>query len=41
MEPVRLEMENICKEYRQGDAVIHALQNVNLVIEPGEFLSIT
>lgn len=41
MEPVRLELENICKEYRQGDTLIHALENVNLVIEPGEYLSIT
>ena len=36
MEPVRLELENICKEYQQGDTVIQALQNVNLVIEPGD-----
>lgn len=41
MEPIRLELENICKEYQQGDTIIHALQNVSLVIEPGEYLSIT
>lgn len=41
MEPVRLELEDICKNYQQGDTIIHALQHVNLVIEPGEYLSIT
>ena len=41
MEPVRLELEDICKNYQQGDTTIHALQHVNLVIEPGEYLSIT
>ena len=41
MEPVALDMEGICKTYWQGDAEIHALQNVNLNIAPGEFLAIT
>ena len=41
MEPVALDMEGICKTYWQGDAEIHALQNVNLHITPGEFLAIT
>ena len=41
MEPVALDMEGICKNYWQGDAEIHALQNVNLHIAPGEFLAIT
>ena len=41
MEPVALDMEGICKTYWQGDAEIHALQNVNLHIAPGEFLAIT
>ena len=41
MEPVALDMEGICKTYWQGDAEIHALQNVNLHIAPGECLAIT
>lgn len=41
MEPVRLELQDICKNYQQGDTIIHALQHVNLIIEPGEYLSIT
>ncbi|HIS49818.1 MAG TPA: ABC transporter ATP-binding protein [Candidatus Gallacutalibacter pullistercoris] len=34
-------MEHICKEYTQGDTIIHALRDVDLTIESGEFLSIT
>ena len=41
MNPVPLELRDICKTYRQGDAVIHALRDVNLTIEPGDFVSIT
>ena len=38
---MKLEMEHICKEYTQGDTIIHALRDVDLTIESGEFLSIT
>lgn len=38
---MKLEMEHICKEYTQGDTIIHALRDIDLTIESGEFLSIT
>lgn len=41
MEPVRLELENVCKTYYQGETPVHALSHVSLSIEPGTFLSIT
>lgn len=33
-------MENVSKDYQLGKAVIHALKNINLKVEKGEFLSI-
>lgn len=41
MEPVRLELEDVCKTYYQGETPVHALCHVSLSIEPGTFLSIT
>lgn len=41
MEPVRLELEDVCKTYYQGGTPIHALCHISLTINPGEFLSIT
>ena len=40
MTPV-LETKNLCKSYLIGDAVIKAVCNVNLVINRGDFMSIT
>lgn len=33
-------LRNICKTYNKGDSPVHALDQVNLTVEPGEFLSI-
>ena len=41
MEPVCLELEDVCKTYYQGETPVHALCHVSLSIEPGAFLSIT
>jgi len=35
-----LEINNVSRHYRKGDEIIHALRDVNLSIERGEFLSI-
>ncbi len=35
-----IELKDIMKTYQMGDSVVHALYNVNLKIEPGEFTSI-
>ena len=35
-----IEARNLCKIYRRGREEIHALQNVNLCLEAGEFVSI-
>ena len=32
---------DLCKTYRQGDAEIHALDNVTLDIEPGSFICLS
>ncbi len=31
----------LCKDYRMGDTVVHALDNVDLKIDAGEFVSVT
>ncbi len=35
-----LELENIRRTYKKGDAEIHALAGINLTIESGEFLAV-
>lgn len=35
-----IELKDIMKTYQMGDSVVHALYQVNLKIEPGEFTSI-
>ena len=36
-----IEAAQLRKEYLMGDSVVHALDGVDLRIEPGEFVSIT
>jgi putative ABC transport system ATP-binding protein len=36
-----IEAAQLCKDYRMGESVVHALAEVDLVIEQGEFVSIT
>ena len=33
-------IKNICKTYRSGDIEVQALQDINLIIKPGEFTAI-
>ena len=35
-----LRLENICKEYNQGELSVTALNNINLSVLEGEFVSI-
>lgn len=35
-----IEIKNVSKVYMMGDETIHALDNVNLHIEKGEFVSV-
>jgi putative ABC transport system ATP-binding protein len=35
-----IHVENLIKDYRLGENIIHALQNINLTIRYGEFMSI-
>ncbi len=35
-----IELKNICRNFQVGDAVVHALRDVSLTIEGGEYLSI-
>ena len=35
-----IELKNICRDFRVGDEVVHALKDVNQVIETGEYASI-
>lgn len=38
--PPVLRVENLCKNYRMGDEVVHALANVSLSVDRGEFVAI-
>lgn len=40
MEGEMIRTENLTKNYRLGQSVVHALRNVNLVMNKGEFMSI-
>lgn len=33
--------ENLCKVYGKGETAVHALENVNLKVEQGEFVAVT
>ena len=35
-----IELKNICRDFRVGDEIVHALKDVNQVIEAGEYASI-
>src|SRR5438874_10340251 len=35
-----IQIENVSKQYRLGDQVVHALQDVSMAIEEGVFLAI-
>ncbi len=35
-----VKLEHVCREYGQGDAVVHAVQDVSLEIEPGSFVAL-
>ena len=35
-----IEFKNVCKDYKMGDVIIHALSNANLSIEKGELVVI-
>lgn len=35
-----IEFQNICKKYKSGNEILNALDNINIRIENGEFLSI-
>ena len=36
-----VELYNVTKTYRQGEIEVHALQGLNLIVEPGEFTAIS
>ena len=35
-----IEFKNVCKDYKMGEVIIHALSNANLSIEKGELVVI-
>lgn len=35
-----IELKNICRRYKNGQVFINALEDINLSIEEGEFVSI-
>jgi putative ABC transport system ATP-binding protein len=37
----QLELRNVHKKYKMGDAIIHAVENVSLQINAGDFIAIT
>jgi putative ABC transport system ATP-binding protein len=36
-----IKIENLCKVFTRGDEEIHAIRDLDLVVDPGEFISIT
>jgi putative ABC transport system ATP-binding protein len=36
-----IKTENLCKVFTRGDEEIHAIRDLDLVVDPGEFISIT
>jgi len=40
MQPSRIELRSVTKSYKVGDEVLHALDGVQVTIEPGEFVAI-
>jgi len=32
-----VKMENVCKDYKQGDVTVHAMKDVSMTLLPGEF----
>jgi putative ABC transport system ATP-binding protein len=39
-EPATIHAENVCREYRLGEAVVHAVAGITLAIPAGEFLAL-
>ena len=35
-----IELRNLCRDFQIGDATVHALRQINLTVEQGEYLSI-
>jgi putative ABC transport system ATP-binding protein len=35
-----MRLENLCRDFQVGDQVVHALDHVNLTIQPGEYISV-
>jgi putative ABC transport system ATP-binding protein len=35
-----IQTQNLCKEYQMGDTLVHALRNVSIDINEGEFVAI-
>jgi putative ABC transport system ATP-binding protein len=40
MSGARIETENLAKDYRLGEHVVHALRGITVMIEPGEFVAV-
>jgi len=39
-EPCNIHAEDVCREYRLGDAVVHAVAGITLAVPAGEFLAL-
>ena len=35
-----IELQNVCKSYKDGERVNHVLKNINLRVEEGEFVAV-